>query len=197
MKLWSDATANCHLRGSGERNQEKRRTKVSFGRTMMRALDLQYRSNATSYSFETRYSQLEHSHSTIEGVNTRRGLARNPHSGVRTLEPADSRVTRSCSVKYLFMWVASHNCVWKLLPASDITFHNVKNHKAFYAQRSLLIWFVVCLSLYSLKIFFKIPQAAFHHFFTKNEVMPTIRYAFLWSLWKLRGAPREYPLVSG
>ena len=27
-----------------------------------------YRSNATSHSFETRYSRLKHSHSTIEGV---------------------------------------------------------------------------------------------------------------------------------
>ena len=33
-------TANCHLHGSGERNGEQRRTKVSFDRTMMQALEL-------------------------------------------------------------------------------------------------------------------------------------------------------------
>ena len=38
MKPWNDATANRHLHGSGERNREQRRTKVSFGRTMMQAL---------------------------------------------------------------------------------------------------------------------------------------------------------------
>ena len=32
--------ANCYLCGSGESNGERRRTKVSFGRTMMRALEL-------------------------------------------------------------------------------------------------------------------------------------------------------------
>jgi len=41
MKLRSDATANCHLCSSGEKNGEQRRMKVSFGRTMMRALELQ------------------------------------------------------------------------------------------------------------------------------------------------------------
>ena len=41
MKPRSGATTNRHLRGSGERNGEQRRTKVSFGRTMMRALELQ------------------------------------------------------------------------------------------------------------------------------------------------------------
>jgi len=35
------ATTNRHLHGSGERNGEQRRTKVSFGRTMIRALELQ------------------------------------------------------------------------------------------------------------------------------------------------------------
>ena len=39
-KPWSSATTNCHLRGSGERNQVQRRTKVSFSRTMMWALQL-------------------------------------------------------------------------------------------------------------------------------------------------------------
>jgi len=42
MKPRSGATANRHLRGSEERNGEQRRTKVSFGRTMMRALKLQW-----------------------------------------------------------------------------------------------------------------------------------------------------------
>ena len=37
----SGATKNRHLCGSGERSQEQRRTKVSFSRTMMRALELQ------------------------------------------------------------------------------------------------------------------------------------------------------------
>ena len=41
MKLRSSATANRLLRGREERNGERRRTKVSFGRTMMRALELQ------------------------------------------------------------------------------------------------------------------------------------------------------------
>ena len=41
MKPRSGATTNCHLCSSRERNQEQRRTKVSFGRTMMRALELQ------------------------------------------------------------------------------------------------------------------------------------------------------------
>ena len=42
MKPWSGATANCHLCGSGEGNQEQRRTNVSFGRTMMQVLELQW-----------------------------------------------------------------------------------------------------------------------------------------------------------
>ena len=41
MEPQSGITTNHHLRGSGERNGEQRRTKVSFGRTMMQALDLQ------------------------------------------------------------------------------------------------------------------------------------------------------------
>jgi len=41
MKPRSGATTNRHLRGSGERNQEQRRAKVNFGRTMMQALELQ------------------------------------------------------------------------------------------------------------------------------------------------------------
>ena len=41
VKPRSGATANRHLRGSQERNEEQRRTKISFGRTMMRALKLQ------------------------------------------------------------------------------------------------------------------------------------------------------------
>ena len=35
-------TANRHLRGKGERNGVQRRTKVSFGRTIIRALELQW-----------------------------------------------------------------------------------------------------------------------------------------------------------
>jgi len=42
MKPQSCATANRHLHGSEERNGEERKTKVSFGRTMMRALELQW-----------------------------------------------------------------------------------------------------------------------------------------------------------
>ena len=56
------------------------------------------------------------------------------------------------------MRAASHDCFWKVLPTSDITFHNVRNNKAFYAQSCLLIWFIVFLSL---KILFKSPQGAF------------------------------------
>jgi len=41
MKPRSGTIANHHLRGSKERNGEQRRTKVSFGRTMMRVLELQ------------------------------------------------------------------------------------------------------------------------------------------------------------
>ena len=41
MMSQSGTTANCHLHGSEERNGEQRRAKVSFGRTMMRALELQ------------------------------------------------------------------------------------------------------------------------------------------------------------
>jgi len=33
-------TANCHLRGMGERNGIQRRTMVSFGRSMMQAMEL-------------------------------------------------------------------------------------------------------------------------------------------------------------
>ena len=33
-------TVNCHLRGSGERNGTQRKTKLSFGRTMMQTLEL-------------------------------------------------------------------------------------------------------------------------------------------------------------
>ena len=40
MKPRSGATTNRHLRGSGERNGEQRRTKVTFGRAMMQALEL-------------------------------------------------------------------------------------------------------------------------------------------------------------
>ena len=39
--LLSYATANRHLRSSGERNGEQRRTKVRLGRTMMQGLELQ------------------------------------------------------------------------------------------------------------------------------------------------------------
>ena len=41
MKSRSDATTSRHLRDSGERNGEQKRTKESFGRTMIRALELQ------------------------------------------------------------------------------------------------------------------------------------------------------------
>jgi len=41
MKPQSGATANRHLRNSQERNGEQRRTKISFGRTMIQALKLQ------------------------------------------------------------------------------------------------------------------------------------------------------------
>jgi len=40
VKPRSGAAANRYLRSSGERNGEQRRTKVSFGRTMMQALEL-------------------------------------------------------------------------------------------------------------------------------------------------------------
>ena len=80
------------------------------------------------------------------------------------------------------------------LPASDITFYNVRNNKVVYAQRCLLIWCIVCLSFYSLKILFKIPQAAFHHFFAKK--WGHAHYQICISV-KPRGVPREYPLVSG
>jgi len=41
MKPRDGATTNCHLSGNGERNGEQRRTKVRFGKTMIRALELQ------------------------------------------------------------------------------------------------------------------------------------------------------------
>jgi len=41
MKPRNGATTNCHLRDGGERNGKQRRTKVSFGKTMMQALELQ------------------------------------------------------------------------------------------------------------------------------------------------------------
>ena len=41
MKPQSGATTNRHLHGSGERNGEQRRTKVSFSRTMIQAFELQ------------------------------------------------------------------------------------------------------------------------------------------------------------
>ena len=41
IKPQSSATANCHVTGSGKRNGEQRITKVSFGRTVMRALEQQ------------------------------------------------------------------------------------------------------------------------------------------------------------
>ena len=42
MKPRSGATANRHLRSSGEKNEEQRRTKVNF---MMRGLELQRLAN--------------------------------------------------------------------------------------------------------------------------------------------------------
>jgi len=41
MNPRSGATTNHHLRGSGKENGVQRKTKVSFGRTMMQALELQ------------------------------------------------------------------------------------------------------------------------------------------------------------
>jgi len=41
MKPQSGATTNCHLSDSGERNGEQKRTKASFGRIMIQALELQ------------------------------------------------------------------------------------------------------------------------------------------------------------
>jgi len=48
MKPRSGATANRNLRGSGEMNGEQRRTKVSFGRTVMQALEPQRLAKSTS-----------------------------------------------------------------------------------------------------------------------------------------------------
>ena len=42
MKPRGSATTNRHIRGSGERNGQQRRTKVSLGRTMIRALKWQW-----------------------------------------------------------------------------------------------------------------------------------------------------------
>jgi len=42
MKPQSGVTTNRHLHSNGERNGEQRRTKISFGRTMIRALELQW-----------------------------------------------------------------------------------------------------------------------------------------------------------
>jgi len=53
----SGATTNHHLRGSGERNGEQRRTKVSFGRTMMQALELQRLAKRTSWDEATLNSE--------------------------------------------------------------------------------------------------------------------------------------------
>ena len=41
MKSRSNATTSRHLCDTGERNREQKRTKESFGRTMIRALELQ------------------------------------------------------------------------------------------------------------------------------------------------------------
>ena len=41
-------TANGHLRGKGERNGIQRKTKVSFGRTMMQAMELLRLAKGTS-----------------------------------------------------------------------------------------------------------------------------------------------------
>ena len=79
----------------------------------------------------------------------------------------------------------------------ELSSHNLRNHKAVYAQKCLLIWFIVCPSLYSLKILLKSPGQLFIIFWQRNKVMPSNWYAFLWSLWKPKGTPREYPLVSG
>ena len=42
-------TVNRHLHGSGERNGEQGRTKVSFGRTMMQALEVLWLVKGTSW----------------------------------------------------------------------------------------------------------------------------------------------------
>jgi len=118
----------------------------------------------------------------------------NPYLGVWTLELPNSRVTCSCSVKYLLVRVAHESWACLELPVSDITFHNVRNHKAVYAHRCLLICFIVYLSVYSLNILLKYPQAAFHYFFAKKQ--GHTHYQIHISV-KPRGAPREYPLVGG
>ena len=41
-------TANRHLCGKGERNRVQKKTKVIFGRTPMRALELQWLAKGTS-----------------------------------------------------------------------------------------------------------------------------------------------------
>jgi len=57
MKPRSGATTNHHLLGSGERNQKQRRTTVSFGRTMIRALELQCWQKGTSWDEATFISE--------------------------------------------------------------------------------------------------------------------------------------------
>jgi len=76
------------------------------------------------------------------------------------------------------MRVASHDRVWKLLPASDITFHNVRNHKAVYTQRCLLIWFMVCLLLYSLTILSKSPRQLSSFFHEETRSCPLLNMHF-------------------
>ena len=48
MKPRISATSNRQLRGSGESNGKQRRTKVSFGRTMIQALELRQLEKSTS-----------------------------------------------------------------------------------------------------------------------------------------------------
>ena len=57
MKPWSGTTSNGHLSGSGERNGEQGRTKVSFVRSMMWALELLQLAKSTSQDEATLISE--------------------------------------------------------------------------------------------------------------------------------------------
>jgi len=159
--------------------------------------DLQYSSNASSHLFDTCYSRLEHSHSTIEGVKYEKRSREKSLLGSLNCRASwflsDLQLQNQIFSRASRTRVASHDRVWKHLPVSNITFHNVRNHKAVYTQRCLFIWFIVCLSLIPWKFSLKPPRQPFIIFSRRNEVTPTIAYAFLWSLWKPRGTPRESP----
>ena len=63
-----------------------------------------------------------------------------------------------------FPKIRSH--IWKLLPASDITFHNVRNHKA--VERCLLILvYSLCIALF-LENSLKNPIGSFSSFFCEE-----------------------------